>query len=228
MQTTSIFDGIFKLLEWFTRFSLANLLWVFFNLPISFLVATISFTDDKAFIMSTWFIIALLAPFVFFPATTAMYAVIRKWIMGEPDISIIRYYWKYYRENYKKSLIGGAILVPIWVIGIVDVYFLFNKSLFFSIVFIIVLLFLFILTTYFFAVIVHNDVKIKKAFKQAFLFMFINPFNSFFIGLLNLVILYFCLMKFTFLIPFVMGSGITCLAFWSYYRKHIKVQQLKS
>ncbi|MGM0922721.1 MAG: YesL family protein [Bacillota bacterium] len=227
MQTTSIFEGIFKLLEWFTRFSLTNLLWIFFNLPISFLVATISFSNDKSLIVSTLFIIAVLAPFVFFPATAAMYGVISKWVMGDHDFSIIRSYWVFYRENYKKSLVGGAILVPIWVIGISDVFFLFKKSLFFSIILIIILLFLFILTTYFFAVIVHTDLKFLKAFKHSFLFMIINPFNSIFIGVLNLAILYLCLMKFTVLIPFAMGSGVSYIAFQSYYRKYIRVEQLK-
>lgn len=227
MQSTSVFGGIFKVLDWFTRFSLANLLWVLFNLPISFLLLTIAITDDRGFILSTWILVAILTPFLFFPATTALYGVVRQWVLNENDISIIPTFWKNYRENYLKSMAGGLILTPIWVIGVVDTFFFIKKSFALSVVLVIILWFLFILTTYFFAVIVHHDIKLLKGLKQAFLFIIINPINSLFIGLINIVILYMCIMKFTFLIPFLMGSAIAFLAFTSYYGKYIKVKKVQ-
>lgn len=227
MHTTSVFGGIFKVLDWFTRFSLANLLWVLFNLPISFLLLTIAITDDKGFILSTWILVAILAPFVFFPATTALYSVVRQWVLNENDISIIPTYWRNYKENYLKSLAGGLILVPLWVIGIVDAFFLIKKSFVLSLVLMMILWFLFIVTTYFFAVIVHHDIKLLKGLKQAILFMIINPINSLIIGLINVIILYMCIMKFTFLIPFLMGSAIAFLVFTSYYGKYIKVKKVQ-
>jgi len=227
MQSTSVFEGIFKLLEWFTRFALTNFLWVLFNLPISFFVFTILLTDDVPFIVMNLLFIAVLAPFLFFPATSAMFGVVRKWITGEHDFSIIKQYWALYRENYGKSLLGGLILVPLWAIGIADIAFLVKQNIYVTIILLMILLLLFIFTTYFFAVIVHHNIKLFPAFKQALIFMIIHPGKSLIVGIMNLAILYLCLTKLTFLMPFLMGVAIAYFAFFSYYAKFKTVQQLK-
>src|SRR5699024_12137018 len=41
---------------------------------------------------------------------TAMFAVVRKWIMGEEDISIFPTFWGTYRKDFFKTNILGVIL----------------------------------------------------------------------------------------------------------------------
>lgn len=50
---------------------------------------------------------AVLAPLTLFPATSAMFTVVRKWVMGDTDTGVFRTFFKGYKENYKQSLIGG-------------------------------------------------------------------------------------------------------------------------
>ncbi|MDQ0229386.1 YesL family protein [Metabacillus malikii] len=227
MQSTSIFEGIFKLLEWLTRIVLTNFIWLIFNLPISFLLLTIAITDDIPFIVMNLIIIAILSPFFLFPATSAVFGIVRKWVMGEGDIKIIKHFWTVYRQNYLKSLIGGFILVPLWFIGILDVYFLYHHNLFMTILLIIILFLLFIFTCYYFAVIAHHELKIFQAFKQALVFMIINPLRSLLMGIINIIILYVSLTQVTVLIPLLLGVALAYFAFFSYYNKLLRVKELQ-
>ncbi|MBM7603845.1 putative membrane protein YesL [Metabacillus crassostreae] len=226
-QNFSVFEGINRVLEWFARFAVLNLLWVIFNLPISILVISLALTNQVAVIVTTWFIIALLAPFFFFPATTAMYAVVRKWILGERDLSVIRSYWGYYRENYKRSLASGALLVPIWIICVLDIYYFFQLNLIVSIILIFMLIFLFIYTTNLFAINVHFSISFKSALRNALSFTLIKPFNSLVIAIINLIILYLSLTSYTFLLPFFTGSTIAFLSYYIFNQKFSKVQEMQ-
>ncbi|WP_226667917.1 YesL family protein [Metabacillus litoralis] len=226
-QNFSVFEGINRVLEWFARFAVLNLLWVAFNLPISVLVISLALTNQVAVIVTTWFIIALLAPFFFFPATTAMYAVARKWILGERDLSIIRTFWGYYRENYKRSIASGALLVPIWIICVLDIYYFFQLNLIVSIILIFMLIFLFIYTTNLFSINVNFSVSFKSALRNALSFTLIKPLNSLVIAMINLFILYLSLTSYTFLLPFFTGSTIAFLSYYTFNKKFSKVQEMQ-
>lgn len=224
-QNFSVFEGINRVLEWFARFAVLNLLWVAFNLPISVLVISLALTNQVAVIVVTWFIIALLAPFFFFPATTAMYGVVRKWILGERDLSVIRSYWGYYRENYKRSLASGALLVPIWIICLLDIYYFFQLNLIVSVILVFMLIFLFIFTTNLFSINVHFSVSFKSALRNALSFTLIKPFNSLVVAILNMLILYLSLTSYTFLLPFFTGSTIAFLSYYTFNKRFSKVQE---
>ncbi|WP_084028990.1 YesL family protein [Bacillus sp. J33] len=41
--------------------------------------------------------------FGFFPATAAMFSVVRKWIMGETDVRVFKEFWQTYRKEFWKA-----------------------------------------------------------------------------------------------------------------------------
>src|SRR5690625_78727 len=87
--------GYYKFSVWITRFAYLNLLWILFTL-LGFIV------------------------FGFMPATAAMFAVVRKWNMGEDDIPIFKTFWKAYREDFLKTNGLGLILFFIGYILIME------------------------------------------------------------------------------------------------------------
>jgi uncharacterized membrane protein YesL len=226
-SNVTIFDGINKFLEWSMRFAILNLLWVAFNLPISFLVATMALTNSLYVITINWIIIGIMAPVVFFPATTAMFGVVRRWTLKDFDISITSSYWRYYKENYLRSVLGGSILTILWFILALDIYFLYMKSVMLTVIFAVISVFLFVATNYFFATLVHNKLNILTTFKNALIFTVFHPIRNMAFGIVNCMFIYLSLTKFTFLLPFFFGSIIAYVAFYQYNKKFEKIQHLK-
>ncbi|MDT8860176.1 YesL family protein [Alkalihalobacillus sp. MEB130] len=81
--------------DWIIKFVYVNILWIIFSLLGLVLVG-------------------------FFPATTAMFAVVRKWIMGQHDIPIFKSFLKAFQTEFKKANTLGYILVIIGAVLYMD------------------------------------------------------------------------------------------------------------
>ncbi len=220
---TGLMGGMNRLFEWIMRLSVVNILWITFNLPISYLFFLIPFTEDQSALIVFLFTIAVLAPFVFFPATSAMFGVVRKWIMGELDVPLVKSYWKYYKENYVRSLTGGIILTIIWIIWGVDFFLLSKNNVIVSGFFLVGFLFLFLMTVFFFSNTVHAELKLMASIKKSFFFTMLYPLINLTLLVLSGAIIYISVELFTFIIPFFMGTLITYISFFAYHQKTEKV-----
>src|SRR5699024_1115589 len=80
-----IANGFYKVAEKITRFAYVNILWIAFTM-------------------------AGLGILGFFPATAAMFAVIRKWGQGYDDIKVFPTFLETYKKEFKKANIVGYIL----------------------------------------------------------------------------------------------------------------------
>ena len=211
----NVFGRINTIFEWISKLAGTNLLWVLFNFPIVYLLLSLYTTKEMSHIFMLMIMIALLVPFVFFPATTAMFGIVRKWVMKE-EVPIIRFFWKYYKENYRRSLAGGFIFSVLWAIAGVDYYYLHGYNSLVGYAFIFLMVWLFTLTLYFFAHTVHTETKLGQGLKNVFLLSIANPFFSFGVAIISIVILYISFTKITFLLPIFTGSAISFLAFLAY------------
>jgi len=81
--------------EWIIKLAYVNLLWIVFSL-VGLVLAG------------------------FFPATIAMFAVVRKWIMGEHDIPIFKSFLKAFQTDFKRANILGYILMVIGAVLYID------------------------------------------------------------------------------------------------------------
>lgn len=216
---TNFMGGLNRLFEWIMRLSVINILWIIFNLPICYLALSILFAEDEASIFLLLGTIAVLAPFLFFPATTAMFGVVRKWVMGEEDVPLVKSYWRYYKENYVRGLTGGLLITLFWVIWVADFFFFSKVNVFISAFFLIGFLFLFLMTIFFFSNTVHAELKLITSIKNAFFLTMVYPFINIVVLVFSGVILYISLGVFTFLVPFFMGTLITYVGFAAYYQK---------
>lgn len=145
MNIFSIDGGLYRFLEKFTNFFLLNLLWFLMCLPI----------------------------ITIFPATAAMFGVVRQWIHKKDD-GVFRNFFTQFKLNFKQSFFIGIL----WFILALLFYFNFNISMQmtgFIRVFIVssllfVSLFFTMTSIYLFPVMVHYEVKWVNVIKNSMLF----------------------------------------------------------
>ncbi|WP_284140522.1 MULTISPECIES: DUF624 domain-containing protein [unclassified Virgibacillus] len=176
---------LYRMMEWISRFAYLNLLWILFSL-------------------------LGLVVFGLFPATIAVFAIMRDWLRGSTDSPVFQSFWKYVKADFVKSNLMGLFVVAIVLLIRIDLYFIqmnidenvtwMNIPLFAFIV--LFLLFLF----YLFPSFVHFDLNIFKLIKNAFLIMLISPIHSFLI-ILSIGSIFF-LFKLIPALAFIFGSSI--------------------
>jgi uncharacterized membrane protein YesL len=227
LEFKGVMGGFYRISEWIMRLSVINLLWVICSIPV-FLVTLLGLMSPvEGALISSLPILAILTPFTLFPATAAMFTVARKWVTGEEDVPLLKTFFRGYKENYLQSMIGGLLFVLIFVIIYVNYHFYVGQAGTMRLLSVLFIAFTFIITTSmfnFFSIMVHLHMKIFQIIKNSILITIGNPLNSVVLIICNGVILYVSLFKFTFLIPFFMGSLVAAFSFWQFHRSFQKLQ----
>lgn len=180
---------LYDITEWITKFAYLNFLWIIFTfLGLGFLG--------------------------FFPSTTAMFTVVRKWIMKEESVPVFQTFWLAYKKDFVKAQLLGLLMVSIGLVIYLDLnYILANGTETLKLVnvplFILVLI-LFMTMLYLFPVFVHFDLKTFAVLKNAFYIMLINPLLNVFM-LIVLVVTYFVMFSIPGLSFFFGGSFVTSI-----------------
>ncbi|MBY0098818.1 YesL family protein [Mesobacillus maritimus] len=219
--------GLYTVSEWVMRFAVINVLWLLFNLPVVFFTGNLLLAEGQAERILYATITVVLAPFVLFPATAAMFASVRDWIIENEGTSLFLSYVNYYKQNYRKSLLGGFLFTGLWVILIVDFLFIKDTSMILAFVFIIFGLILYVLTINFFSMNAHYDMKLRVLLKNTFLITLGSPVLLLAVLLSGFVLLYASIKGPLFLLLFFSGSLIAFLAFSAFYRFYLKVTARK-
>ncbi|MDQ0223902.1 YesL family protein [Metabacillus niabensis] len=220
---TEMMSGLNRVFEWVMRLSVINILWVLFNIPICYLLLSLLLADDLSVAFTIILTIAVLSPFLFFPATTAMFGVVRKWVMGETDVPLVKSYWGFYKENYVRSLCGGIVFTLLWIIWGFDFYYFSQVNVFISSLFLAAGLFLILFTLSFFSNTVHSELTFVTSIKNSFFLSLVYPITNILMLIGVAVILYISLTMFTFLLPFFTGTLIALISFTGYYQKMNKI-----
>ncbi|WHY67717.1 DUF624 domain-containing protein [Neobacillus sp. SuZ13] len=174
-------SGLYTLTEWITKFAYVNLLWIGFSL-LGLVLFGIS------------------------PSTVAMFAVIRKWLMGESDIPVFQTFWDTYKKEFLRSNGLGLVLAILAIIIYIDLFYIKINTSFqiplYLIIFTIVITVLYIIPVY-----VHYEVKFIQLFKNAFFIMLVNPIPNMMmiIGFIAAIFV----MKFIPALWFIFGGSIT-------------------
>lgn len=221
-DASDLIEGIYRICEWIMRFSVTNMLWVVFNLPIAFLVLNIYFIGHTEYLMFSIIPLIIMLPFLYFPATAAMFASARDWVMKEENTSI-RQYWSYYLENYKKSMLGGLILTGVWTVWGVDYYYFSQENVVLTFIFLVMGVILFVFTINFFSMLSHYEMKLPKIMKNTLIITLGCPILFLTILISSGILLYMSLNGFEFLFIFFTGSLISYLSFSAFYRFYLKM-----
>ncbi|WP_110933369.1 YesL family protein [Paenibacillus bouchesdurhonensis] len=227
MEYKGLMSGFYKATEWIMRISGSNLLWLLCSSPFLFFVLTGLLSPDiEMWIQIAW-ILAILAPFTLFPATSALFSVTRKWVMGDTDVSVIKVYFKGYKENYKQSMIGGIFYTLLIIIMIVDYNVYMKQFANMQIIGIIMLIFLILLSLSlfnFFSLVAHYHLKTTLLIKNAILLTILRPFRVL-STVLCVVALGFITAQFTWLILFGFGTLTAFVAFYNFNISYNKLQE---
>ncbi|MBM7571859.1 YesL family protein [Aquibacillus albus] len=180
---------MYKASEWVMRLAYLNLLWLLFTVIGVGIIG-------------------------FFPATVAMFTIVRHWIIGNTDIPILKTYW----QSFKGSLVKANLLGFISVIGGVVLYldYTFIKDINGTLGMVAFLLFLttsfYYLMIVFFVipVYVHYDIKLFECLKYAFIIGASYPLRTIYITVASFVI-YYLTASFPVLFLFFSGSLLSLL-----------------
>ncbi|GAA4862851.1 YesL family protein [Paenibacillus vulneris] len=223
MEFRGLMGGFYRISEWIMRLSVINVLWALCSLPVFIvgLMGLMSLQIDETFSQFYFFLLILgvLSPFTLFPATAAMFSVARKWLTGEEDVPLFKTFFRGYKENYKQAMLGGLIYLVFGIIIGVNLYFYNTRPGNLSLLKYLILMLTVLLTVslfHFFSILSHLHMKLLQIIKNAVLISIGHPVRSISMLVLNGVVIYFSFAKFTFLIPFFMGTIVAVISFWHF------------
>lgn len=222
--SSGLVGGLHRITNWIMRLSIINILWFILNLPIAVTIFSAIQHNAITGVILYLLPVLLFVPFLFFPSTTALFATARDWVMEREQQSLVKTYLSNLKRNYKQSFISGLIWTVVWVIWLVDLYYLYDWNDLLTVVLLIVGLFLFVMNINFFSVLAHYHMNVKELFKNTFFVTIGSP-----ILVLTVLIINFILVKITidiwFLLPFFSGAISGLLCFYVFYRFTLKVQK---
>ncbi|WP_246941763.1 YesL family protein [Bacillus pinisoli] len=196
MEMRGISGGFYSICEWIMKLAYVQFLWFVFTIAGAVFLGA-------------------------FPATSALFSVIRKWVMGKKDISIYPTFKSAYKKDFWKINGLGWLLAAIGFILLVDLMiFKFGESGISTIIRFIILSLLIIygLTVlFFFPVYVHFSFSFKDYIKNSFLFSLASPSLTVVI-IIGYFILYKILAFLPGLIPFFSIAVYAFLSMWCSFK----------
>lgn len=231
MEFKGAMGGLYRVTEWITRIAASNILWAFCSVPFLFFAVLkmimygTSSGGPNEQITLNW-AMGILAPFTVFPATAALFTVVRKWVMGNTDVGTFRTYFQGYKENYVKSMLGGFIYTLLFVVMYVDVTVYMTQMPNFRIIGILMLVLMIILSVSmfnFFSIVVHYQMTFKQVVSNSILLTIARPIRVFSTLIAAGVLVYIGL-KYPALYFICIPSLIAMAAFFNFYATYNKLQ----
>ena len=185
-----------------------------------------------AYINAIWILFSLvgLVAFGIFPATTAMFAVVRKLIKDEEHFKIFPTFWTLFRTDFLKANGFGLIFLIVAYFFYFDFYFLQMNSGKFQFLFPVLIFVLIsgILTLlFFFPVYAHFNLSFFQYIKQSFLIAITSPIEVIAIGA-SAGIIYMNAIIFPGIIPLFTGSVFSYLATLISFRAFSRIEKRKN
>lgn len=182
---------VFRAMEVFANFFLLNTLWLLFCIPV----------------------------LTIFPATKAMVAVTRQWVLHDFDVGVIRLFFHYLKEDFSKTFLLGVGWILIGLILIVDFFVLTQTGFTGSQVLFVLLIFVSLvysfISVHLLFMLVNYDLSIKLVIKNAFLF----SIARFFYTLMFIVIIAVALLL-IYIFPFFVLILGSVTAYFLYFIFH--------
>ena len=185
--------GFYHYSEWNVRLAYVNFLWIAFT-------------------------IVGLGLFGFMPATISMFAVIRKWRMGEEDVPILHTFWKNFKKEFIKSnifgflffLLGYGLSIEFQILRSMDQLSYLIAS--YSVLGLIILLL--VTFIYFFPIFVHFNLRSLQYMKWPFIMGIIHPLLTVFLLSIVGLIIYVTYFYMPGILFFFGGSVIAYILMW--------------
>lgn len=205
------------------RLITTNILWFVYTIPFFIFIYLIFIGNDFSDNILYWASAAVFVPTLFFPATTAMYAVLRKFVMGE-EVPIAQSFRKYYQENYLTSLIGGIIITILWI-ALAFLYGSYaDSSQIVQVILLIVAIVLLVFMLNFFAITSHLEMTLMSTIQSAFFITIGSPVLSLVVGIVAYGLIHLSVNMFPFLLIIITGALIAQISFSGFYRLMVSIR----
>ncbi|MCM2582722.1 YesL family protein [Bacillus stercoris] len=191
--------------EWIMRFVYTNLLWLLFAL-------------------------LGLGVFGIMPATAALFAVMRKWIQGQDNVSVLKTFWREYKAEFFRSNLIGAVLAIIGMIIYIDLAFIYPSHFLLHVLRFAIMIFGFLFVSmlfYVFPLLVHFDWK-KRLYVKFSLLLSVAYLQYTLAMLALTVALFFLLAYLPGIVPFFSVSLISYCHMRMAYAVLLKVENQDS
>lgn len=156
MHNNGYLNFIYKLSDWFVKLIYINILWILFTIFGLIIIG-------------------------FFPATFAMFSVIRC-LLFKKNIHIFKGFWKFYTADFVKSNVLGGMILFIFLVLYFDLVIVGSKAVgflhFFYYPLLVISLLFFATILYIIPIYIHFNSKIFQLFKDSFIVMILNPINT--------------------------------------------------
>jgi uncharacterized membrane protein YesL len=218
MEMRGMMGGFYRLSEWIMRLSVTNVLWLLTSFPFWLVMYGLLLSENVDQLKQIIIMLAIVAPFTFFPATSAMFSVARKWVLGDTDVPLLKTFFRSYKHNFKQAMIGGVFYALLFAILIIDYQVYLKQITGFQLIaylFVALMFMLLISLLHFFSLLSHFHMKTLQLLKNALILTIGRPIRSL-IMVLGAVAVIFLSTRFTFLIPFFFGSIIAVYTFYNF------------
>lgn len=179
--------------------------------------AGVDWTLKIALLNMLWIGTTLLGGIIFgiFPATVALYAVVRQLLLKKKEMGeIYQLFWTYYKTEFRKSNSLGLVITGLAVIFTVNILFYLGMNNEISQVlmsfFSILLIALSLITLFIFPLYTNLQLTIKDYLKLGSLLMITNPVTNL-LMFLSLIGVLFILLHIPMFMPFFSVSGIVII-----------------
>ncbi|MEH7273953.1 YesL family protein [Neobacillus vireti] len=155
------------------------------------------------------FTILGLGIFGFFPASIALFTIVRKWLRKETDLPVWATFKQVYFKEWKRSNKIGLVFYSIGLFLFVDIRIVEQVMTgvfgsFLLIIFYILVFVMLLAVGNYFSIYVHYELSTKEYVKQSFLFALTGLPSTIWIGL-GLLVIGMLLIRMPGLIPFISG-----------------------
>lgn len=176
-------------------------------------------------LLNILYILSCILVITAFPATAALYGVVRQWIKGN-DVNVFQQYRTFFKENLKQSVFIGLISTFVCLFLIADFYTLtLLNTIFKPILFtflVIVSFCVWVTISNIYPLMVNGYYTKKELIINAFNLSFYQPHITFVHTILSLAWAYLSI-RFGFLIIFFSFSGFAFFTYWLTEQKFKKI-----
>lgn len=203
--------------EWIMRFSAVNLLWFGLSLPFFLLFVTVEMSSAGGrvfFAVAAW----LLGSLLFFPATAALFSVVREWIMETETTSVAKAFFTHLKSEYGVNARIGTFFSLVWLLWYFGYFYMYTAKSGLIFFFIFLGTALFVFTVNFLSINAHYRMNTSAKLNIAFFLTAGKPLTSLAIAGGSGILLWLSTAQLLWLFPLAACSMIAFLSFSCFYR----------
>lgn len=225
MNDVNVMGSFLKWCEALWNMLLLNMIWLVFNFPLVYLLIDIAYRKTIEEMFGLLIVMVCLLPFLYFPATATLFAIIRRWVMKRSVKNMFTTFWRFYKANYKRSFLSSFIFILLFFIWLMNVRvsFVSYHSLLF---YIYVLIFFMIVSLmhYFYADMVHFKISVMTSLhKVIYMSVFYLPYTISAAAITCFI--FIVLFMIHPILLFLFGGGMMAYVyFFTYYQIYLRAQ----